>query len=109
VRDTSIARHFASRTGYHYCGGLPLGGGGTLNAEQLLDEQHGPAEHVKHALDLAAAALARGEDVPRDAVESMIQTPMADALYRLVGDLGWRYQAFRNGVPQRALRARPLD
>ncbi|HVW29984.1 MAG TPA: hypothetical protein VHC69_31700 [Polyangiaceae bacterium] len=104
-----IARHFASRTGYHYCGGLPLGGGATLNPEQLLDEQRGPAEHVKHALDLAAAALARGENIPRDAVESMIKAPLPDALYRLVGDLGWRYQAFQNGVPQRALRARPLD
>jgi len=34
---------------------------------------------------------------------------MPDAVYRIVADLGWRYQAFQNDVPQRALRARPLD
>ena len=104
-----IVRHFADRAGYHWAGGLPLGGGGTLDPQRALDEQHGPAEHVKLALDLAAPALAHGLDVPAAALEKIMKAPMPDAVYRIAGDLGWRYQAHKNGVAQRALRARPLD
>ncbi|MCE9577917.1 MAG: NAD(P)H-dependent oxidoreductase [Deltaproteobacteria bacterium] len=104
-----IARHFAVRAGYAWAGGLPLGGGGSISPERPLDEQHGPAEHVKRALDLAAPALARREPIPAEAIEEMIARPMPDGLYRLMGDLGWRYQAYRNHVSQRDLKAKPLD
>jgi multimeric flavodoxin WrbA len=104
-----ITRHFAARAGYHFAGGLPLGGGGAVNPTAPLDAQHGPAEHVKHALDLASSALARGDDVPRDALDAMIRPPLPDVVYRLMGDLGFRYQAYRNAVPQGALHAKPLE
>lgn len=104
-----IARHFADRADYHWAGGLPVGGGSMLDPKLALDEQHGPAERVRTALDLAVAALAHGLDVPPAALERILKAPMPDAVYRIVGDLGWRYQAHRNGVAQRALRARPLD
>jgi hypothetical protein len=74
-----------------------------------LDALHGPAEHVKKALDLAAPCLARGEVVPSAAIEQMAASPMPDMAYRLMGDAGWRYQAHKNGLAQAALRARPLD
>jgi hypothetical protein len=80
-----------------------------VNPTAPLDAQHGPAEHVKHALDLASSALARGEDVPRDALDAMIRPPLPDVVYRLMGDLGFRYQAYRNAVPQGALHAKPLE
>jgi hypothetical protein len=73
-----------------------------------LDAQHGPAEHVKSALDLAAPCLASGNPIPTAAIERMAASPMPDVLYRLVGDMGWRYQAHKNGLAQAALRARPL-
>ena len=104
-----IARHFCARTGYHWAGGLPLGGGGYLKPGVPLDEQHGPAEHVKRALDIAATALAGGGDVPEAAIELMMKAPIPDLAYRLMGDLGWRYQAYQHGLAQRDLRARPLD
>jgi hypothetical protein len=88
---------------------LPLGGGGAVNPKVPLDAQHGPAEHVRGALDLAVPCLARGETVTIEAIERMAQSPMPDAVYRVAGDLGWRYQAHRNGLAQAALRARPLD
>lgn len=78
-------------------------------ARAPLDVQRGPAEHVRAALDLAAPRLARGEAIPSEAIERMATSPMPDAIYRLVGDLGWRYQAFKNGVTLAALHARPLD
>jgi hypothetical protein len=39
----------------------------------------------------------------------MAVSPMPDIVYRFMGDLGWRYQVYKNGVAQAALRARPLD
>ncbi len=104
-----IARHFAESAGYTWAGGLPLGGGGAVNPAVPLDSQHGPAQHVMRALNVAVPCLARGEPIVPEAIELMATAPMPDALYRLVGDMGWRYRAYKNGLSQAALRARPLD
>jgi hypothetical protein len=104
-----IARHVATRGGYHWSGGLPLGGGGAIRPDRPLEAQHGPAEHVSRALAIALPALASGDDVPPAALEAMMQTPLPDVAYRVLGDLGWRYRAYKNGLRQRDLLARPLD
>jgi hypothetical protein len=39
----------------------------------------------------------------------MADKAISDALYRFLGGLGWRYQAYKNGIPQSSLTARPLD
>jgi multimeric flavodoxin WrbA len=105
----AMARHFSDAAAYHWAGALPLGGGGVINPKEPLDKQYGPVEHVKKALDAAAPALARGENIPASALESMLVAPMPDVAYRIMGDLGWRYQAYAHGVAQAQLRARPLD
>lgn len=105
----AMLRHFSVAAGYTWVGGLPLGGGGAVNARVPLHEQHGPAEHVTQALDLAVATLVAGEAVSGDAIERMATSPMPDMLYRLGGDLGWRYQAYQNGLTQAQLRERLLD
>ena len=104
-----IARHFAAAAHYDWAGGLPLGGGGAVNPRTPLDAQRGPTKHVTSALDLAAPCLARGDAIATDAIEQMAASPMPDAVYRFMGDLGWRYQVYKNGLAQSALRARPLD
>ncbi|MDX2179709.1 MAG: hypothetical protein SFV18_08965 [Bryobacteraceae bacterium] len=104
-----IARHFARRSGYEWAGGLPLGGGAAIDPMVPLDAQHGPAEHVKRALDLAAECLANGRPISLEAVETMAKSPLPDSIYRFMGDFGWRYQAYKNGLAQTALLARPLD
>jgi hypothetical protein len=104
-----IARHFASRAGYVWCGGLPLGGGGAIEPGDAMDHPHAPVAHVVRALDLAAPALATGCALPPDAIASMAASPLPDGLYRLLGDLGWRWAAHKNGLAQRELHARPLD
>ncbi len=104
-----IARHFAASAGYTWAGGLPLGGGGAVNPRVPVDEQHGPARHVDEALGEAAHDLARGEAIALQAIERMAQAPMPEVLYRIAGDLGWRYQAHQNGLAQADLRARPFD
>jgi hypothetical protein len=103
-----IARHFAEATGHGWAGGLPLGGGGAITGRSL-EDPGGPAIHVAQALELAALALASGKVIPVEAIERMAQAPMPDMLYRLLGDLGWRLQAYQHGLPQRALLKRPLE
>lgn len=103
-----IARHFAAEAGYLWAGGLPLGGGGIITPGREL-EPVGPVAHVVRALDLAVPALAQGGVLPLESLEAMAESPMPDVLYRLIGDLGWRWQAHQNGLAQRDLGARPLD
>jgi hypothetical protein len=95
-----IARHFAHDAGYHFAGGLPLGGG-CVDARAPLDAQNGPAEPVQHALNAAASALARGQDIPLEAIELMTRAPLPDRLYRIAADLGFRYQAYNDHLHQR--------
>jgi len=104
-----IAGHFAAAARYDWAGGLALGGGGAVNPHTPLDAQGGPARHVRAALDLAVPSLAAGEAIPAGAIERMAASPMPDAVYRLIADLGWRYQVYKNGLAQAALRARPFD
>lgn len=105
----AIVRHFSTAARYTWAGGLPLGGGGAVRPDVPLDQQHGPAEHVHAALDLAVGNLMAGQSLSREAIEQMARSPMPDVLYRLAGDLGWRYQVYKNRLAQADLRARPLD
>lgn len=104
-----IVQHFSGSAGYGWSGGLPLGGGGAVNPGTPLDEQHGPADHVRSALDRAVSDLVSGASVSREAIEEMARPAMPDVFYRLGGDLGWRYRAHQNGLSQAQLRARPLE
>jgi hypothetical protein len=103
-----IARQFATIADYDFAGALPLGGGGVLTPERTLEEEHPPVGHVVRALALAAPALAVGKPVPDAALQSIIEPPLPDVLYRLMGDLGFRWQARRLGTPQRNLLAKPF-
>lgn len=103
-----VTRHFAEAVGYGWSGGLPLGGGGAI-AGRSLDDPSGPALHVAKSLELTALALSKGKVIPDEAIEAMAKAPFPDLLYRLLGDLGWRVQAYQHGLPQRALVRRPLE
>lgn len=104
-----IVRHFAEQAGYRWAGGLPLGGGGVVSPTASLDKPAGAVANVVRALNTAIPALAATGAIPVDAVETMATSVMPDAFYRLVGDLGWRWQAHQHGIAQRELHARPLD
>ena len=54
---------------------------------------------------IAASAL----PPPPEALEEIVKAPIPDAAYRMIGDLGWRWQVHRHGLPQSELHARPLD
>lgn len=105
--DTALAicRRFAAEAGFQWAGGLALGGGEALGGQSPA-ERGGMARHVVEALDLAAAALARGEEVPPEAVEAMARPLVPARLYTWMGGLGWWLQARQHGAARR-LRARP--
>ena len=65
------------------------------------------ARNAVRALDLAAESLAAGQSLPEEAIAAMEQPMMPARLYTLVGGLGWRMQALRNGAFLR-LGATPL-
>ncbi len=104
-----IARHFAAEAAYGFAGGLPLGAGGVVTSDRNLDEPRRPVEHIVRALDLAAEGLAAGDAVPELALEEIVKSALPDALYRLAGDLGFRWQAHQFGTAQRELRAAPFE
>jgi hypothetical protein len=101
----AICRRFAAEAGFRWAGGLALGGGEALGGQSPA-ARGGMTRHVVEALDLAAAALARGEEVPAEAVQ-MISRPLIPArLYTWMGGLGWWLQARKHSVARR-LGARP--
>jgi multimeric flavodoxin WrbA len=104
-----IARHFAAAAGYGFAGALPLGAGGMVTPDRDLDEPRPPVAHVVRALTLAADALAAGGSVPEAALAEIVRPALRDNLYRLVGDLGFRWQAHQLGTTQRELRAMPFS
>lgn len=101
----AICRRFAAEAGFRWAGGLALGGGEALGGQSPA-ARGGMTRHVVQALDLAAMALARGEDVPAEAVEVMSRPLIPVRFYTWMGGLGWWLRARRHGVARR-LRARP--
>lgn len=107
--DTALAicRRFASEIGIEWVGGLALGGGEAIHGKPL-DEAGGMVRNVKKALDLAAAALAEGKSVPKDAKVLMAKPLIFTLMYVWFGNRGWKRQAKKYGV-QNNLFDRPYQ
>jgi hypothetical protein len=103
----AICRLFARQAGFEWAGGLALGAGEALGGRPLA-QLGGMVRHVTRALDLAAAALAAGQAIPREAVELMARPLFPRWLYLLAGQFGWRKEARKHGTTKQ-LRARPYD
>lgn len=96
---------FAREAGFHWAGGVALGMGEAISARALRDAG-GMVHNVVRALDLTAAALDQGDDVP-DEARALIRKPFLPAMvYLWMGNSGWKRQAGENGVANR-LYARP--
>ena len=93
-----IARHFAAAASYGFAGALPLGAGGAVTTDRDLDQPRPPVTHFVEALGLAAGALAAGAVVPAAALDEIVKPSFPDILYRLAGDLGFRWQAHLHGT-----------
>ncbi len=76
----AISRRFALACGFHWAGGLALGGGGAIGRKPLA-EAGGFAKNVRKSLSLTAEALAKGADIPEEAVNLMSKPLMPNWLY----------------------------
>lgn len=105
--DTAIAicRCFAKEAGMEWMGGLVLGGGESIGGRPLR-EAGGVARNARKALDLAAAALAGGRQVPDEAVSLMAKQTVSPWLYTVIGDIGWRLRARKHKAGKR-MKDRP--
>ncbi len=92
-----ICATFARQAGFTWGGGLSMGGGGMLSGRPLA-ENGGRAARIRHALELAADALAKGSSIPPEARELMSKPVIPAWAYRLTGGWGWRPAAKKYGV-----------
>jgi multimeric flavodoxin WrbA len=75
----AILRHFAARSGMAWLGGMALGAGeGMIGGHPLEAKSKDgiPLFRVNQALDVAGAALARGEALPEEARQGMASVPI---------------------------------
>jgi multimeric flavodoxin WrbA len=116
VVAAGICARFAAEAGLAWAGALALGAGEALcGGEPILGRKGSrrpPVDHVVQGLDLAAAALASGRQVPPAASALLARTPipfMPSWLWRrmfaVLGGRNWKRMAAK-GVD---LHARPLD
>jgi hypothetical protein len=99
--DTALATYeqFARATGFQWAGGLALGGGEPVKNQSLEEgSQSGMARNVVRSLDLAADRLAEGGSIGPEAENLMREPLMPAVLYRFMGNMGWRFEAVKNGV-----------
>lgn len=87
----------AEARGLRWGGHLACGAGPALEGRSLA-EPNGPATHVVRGLDLAAAALDRGEPVSVEASAEFGVSTMPDWLYRTMGNVGWVARAWQHGA-----------
>jgi hypothetical protein len=75
----SILRCFAARSGMTWLGGMALGAGEGILGGRPLEAKGAngiPLFRVSQALDVAGAALARGEALPAEAAQGMASVPI---------------------------------
>jgi multimeric flavodoxin WrbA len=91
----AIYRRFAEEAGLAWAGGLGIGMGGAIGG-RAVEKLGGMGRHLRQALDLAADALAEGEDVPEEAIALAAKPFMPRWVYVAMAHLGWRRQAAAN-------------
>lgn len=96
----AVMRQFAKETGFAWAGALTMGAGGAL-AGKPLDKAGGMARNAVKAIDLAAASLAAGGDIPEEAAALMAKPLMARWLYHLAANWGFKRLIKKHGARER--------
>ena len=102
-----IMRRFAKETGFAWAGALYMGMGGALGGRPLA-RAGGMARNAVKALDMTAAALLEGEDVPDRASALMARPLFPRWLYRFMANWGMKREATKHGARKTVL-ARPYE
>lgn len=95
-----IMRRYAKEAGFRWAGALALGMGGAVG-RRLPDKPRGMLRNVVKALDLAAASLAAGGDVPENATGLMAEPLMPCWFYVLAANWGFRSRMRKAGARKR--------
>ncbi|MFW9993941.1 MAG: hypothetical protein ACFFD4_17995 [Candidatus Odinarchaeota archaeon] len=93
----SICRLFAKETGFKWLGGLATGMGGMINGRPLKQLNRRGKNAVK-ALELAAEAISKGEEIPATAVELMGKASIPFWLYLLISTRNRKKSAKKNNI-----------
>ena len=101
----AISKRFALECGFEWAGGLALGGGESIGGRPL-QEAGGLVRNVKKSLELSADALAKGENLPEQAITLMARPLIPSWLYLLFGNIGWFWKARKLGCRE-GLAGRP--
>jgi multimeric flavodoxin WrbA len=102
----AICETFARQAGFDWAGALSLGAGEGLVHGTPLAGAGGPANLIRQALDLAAAALVQGQVIPQSAVDLLAKPIIPAWAYRWMGVYGWWQQAKQYGV-QNVMQRKP--
>jgi multimeric flavodoxin WrbA len=96
----TILSIFAKRMGFRWVGGLPMGMGEMVMGRPL-EDAGGMMRRPRTALDLAAAAIAQGEEVPLEAMKLMTRSPIPKWMFVRLAHRRWRKEAKENGCADR--------
>lgn len=96
-----ICSAFAQESGFSWAGGLSIGQGGGAQDMDLASAGK-MMRHFTTALDMAAAALAQGKDIPTEAQVEVAKGMAPKWLFVLIVNRGWKKQAKANGVDRKA-------
>lgn len=90
-------RLFARDAELAWAGGLGVGGAGALDPRGL-GRRSGMTANLRSALELAAASLAVGGDIPAEARRLAAKPFVPRWLYIPMAEIGWLAQAFKRGA-----------
>lgn len=92
-----IMRQFVREAGFAWAGVLAMGMGGAVGGKSL-EKEGGLVRKVVKALDMAAAPLASGGDIPEEASRLMARPLMPGWLYVLAANWGFRGEIRKHGA-----------
>jgi hypothetical protein len=102
----AVCQQFAREVGFEWAGGLAFGGGAVIGGQPL--ESMGVfTKHVRQALDMTAEAIASGQPVPDEAVETMAKLLLPTWLTPPILNAVMLLRLYQAGV-LKSFRARPF-
>ncbi|HVP91937.1 MAG TPA: NAD(P)H-dependent oxidoreductase [Terriglobales bacterium] len=102
-----ILEQFAKGAGFEWAGALAMGMGGAVGGRSL-KKAAGMVRNTVKALDLAAASLLAGGNVPQEAGELIGRPLISKRLYVFMANFGWRGQIKKHRA-RKLVYARPYE
>ncbi len=93
-----VYQEFAEEAKLKYLGGIAVGMGGMVSGKSLA-EMGGTAKNLIEGLDQAVEDIVKNQRLSDSVIEKTSKPMISQKwLYTLGGNLGWRFQALKNGV-----------